>query len=128
MSSKKRNRVFFIVLISILSIVYFTYREMYKPHKTIESQEVFYKGTATSLLKQVAESPEKWNNKIVEIEGKVTSSDTIGLMLNSSIYCQRNNAFKTVLMTGKTHTFKGRVIGYDDLLEEIKLDKVILKK
>ena len=49
-------------------------------------------------------------------------------MIDNSTYCQLKD--KTALGTikeGESIAIKGRMIGYDDLLEEVKLDQTIIK-
>lgn len=89
-----------------------------------------FQGSTSELVLKVMPNPDTWNNKTVEITGKITNIDTKGFMLNSSVYCQKNTLLNHQIIpkVGDIHTVKGRIIGYDDLLEELKLDKVIFIK
>ncbi len=104
------------------------YKFTYQPHATIQSKAVDFKGSAPALLLELNTAPEKWTNKIVDITGKVSQSDSLGFMLESNIYCQKNHEFiiSQSSIINSTLRIKGRIIGYDDLLEELKLDQVIL--
>ena len=106
------------------------YKITYKPHETIQDMQTDFKGSGSDLLQHVEQNPLEWNDKVVEIEGKVTQTEPKHFMINTSIYCQKNMNtphFGSITI-GNTYHIKGRIIGYDDLLEELKLDKVILIK
>ena len=69
-----------------------------------------------------------WQDKVVVITGAISGTDEKGVILSSSIFCQLKDATKiTDLKIEQTITLKGRVIGYDDLLEELKLDQCIIQ-
>ena len=62
--------------------------------------------------------------KIVQVEGEVTGMDSLLLILNHKLICapEPNTEIKTVI--GDSITVKGRCIGYDDLLDEVRMDHV----
>lgn len=125
--NRKIKRLAFVLSLIVLT-GYMGYKFTYQPHVTIQSKAVDFKGSASALLLELNTAPEKWTNKIVDISGKVSQSDSLGFMLESNIYCQKNQEFITPQSSilNSTLRIKGRIIGYDDLLEELKLDQVIL--
>lgn len=126
-----RKTKIILLVIGILFIGgYGSYKLIYKPHKTVNELPVDFKGETTILLQNLKNAPEKWTGKIVELEGNVSHIDLKGFMLNKTIYCQKNTSYSESiqLKEGAFHSIKGRIIGYDDLLEELKLDQVILIK
>lgn len=125
--SKKVKSGLLITLILLVVGAVVGYKIMYKPHETTEDMEVTYKGSATDFKTKVAAEPEKWNNAVVVLMGTVTEKDDKGFILNESIYCQVREAATLQSIANEAEIkIKGRFIGYDDLLEEIKLDKCIL--
>ncbi len=123
----KKNKLLALLLIVAL-VGYSAYKYAYKPHKTIEELSIEYTGNATELLSKIKEDTNIWNSKIVELSGKITSIDTDGITLNEQIYCQFKEPLKTKhLKENQTIKIKGRVIGYDDLLDELKLEQCIIK-
>ena len=79
-------------------------------------------------MSKVQENAAEWQDKVVIISGKITSLDDKGFILSSSIYCQLKESSKvSTLSPEKEISLKGRVIGYDDLLEELKLDQCIIQ-
>ena len=95
----------------------------------LAAMKYIYKPSAENFIKEVAADQTKWQGAIIEIQGIVSSSNTKGAILNKTIYCQYKDEYNSYkIKNGYAIKFKGRFIGYDDLLEEIKLDKCILIK
>lgn len=128
MSLSKRNKRLLLVLAGLIIIAFSGYWYAYRPHKTIESFEVSFDGKSNDLLPKIQENDSIWQNKAVVLNGMITSKDKKGIMLDGSIYCQfRDSTDLTDLQNNTSITLKGRIIGYDDLLEELKLDQCILQ-
>lgn len=124
----KENKKFVITLLIILGI-YNVYRYIYKSHITIEEVTVSFTGNAIELLEKSNNGFTIWNQKVVEINGIVTSKDTKGITLNNQVYCQlKDNVVLLNIVKKQEVEIKGRVIGYDNLLEELKLNECILIK
>ncbi|CAM1345659.1 hypothetical protein [Tenacibaculum amylolyticum] len=128
MSWLKKNKKLVLILLIILG-VYSVYKYMYKPPISIEVAAVSFTGNAMELLEKSNKDFRVWNQKIVEVKGIVTSKDVKGITLNEQVYCQLKNT-NALLQIEKQQEIqiKGRVIGYDDLLEELKLNECILIK
>ena len=70
----------------------------------------------------------QWQDKIVVVSGEVTNIDDKGVMLSSKIYCQLKQLTDLQKINPSSNiSIKGRIIGYDDLLEELKLDQCIIQ-
>ncbi|MBT4779363.1 hypothetical protein N9R11_03075 [Polaribacter sp.] len=98
-----------------------------KPPASIESRQVAFTGTAAEFSPKVQENANEWLNNIVVLEGVLTSKDENGITLNNRIYCQFSTRQK-IVVAEQTLQIKGRFIGYDDLLNELKLDQCIIQK
>jgi wobble nucleotide-excising tRNase len=99
-----------------------------QPPAQIEDRTVDFTGTSEQLLAKIQEDAEAWQDKVVIISGKISSFDEKGFTISSAIYCQMKDASKlNSLSNDQTISLKGRVIGYDDLLEELKLDQCIIQ-
>ena len=127
MSSSKKIKITIGVIAFVLVTAFVIKSVIYKPHVLIEDQSASYEGQATIFLETIKADVASWQDKIVVLTGIVTSKDESGLMLNSAIYCQFKDikSLKTPRQDQEV-TLKGRIIGYDDLLEELKLDKTII--
>lgn len=125
--SKKSKIVLGILFIGIVAAV-FVYQYSMQPPAQIEDKKVEFTGTSTELLSNVQQNAEEWQDKVVVISGKITSVGEKGFILSSQIFCQLKDS--TTIKTFSTNqeiSIKGRVIGYDDLLEELKLDQCIIQ-
>ncbi len=126
MNLQKKNK-WILIFILVLSVTLFsTYNYIYKSHKLTEELPTEFKGTSSDFINLAKNSD--WVNKAVEIKGQITSKDSLGLILNNNIYCQlRQTKNIDKLTKSQTITIKGIVIGYDDLLDELKLNQCIIK-
>lgn len=126
MNLLKKSKWFLIILF-IVSIAFISiYKFAYKPHKNIEELTVNYKGSSKIFYSKMIKNPTIWLNKIVELSGKITALDTLGLVLNENIFCQFKKSIHT-LEINQNVTIKGQIIGYDDLLDELKINQCIIK-
>jgi hypothetical protein len=127
MSLSKKIKIAIGIIAFVLITAYVVKSIIYKPHVLIEQQDSVYKGDALDFLEKIKVDASQWQDKIVELSGKITSKDKQGLMLNTAIYCQlKMMEDLSSLSEGQEVSIKGRIIGYDDLLEELKLDKTII--
>ena len=128
MNLSKKNKLVIIIVLVIAFGVGAIYAYVMKAPAKIESKKVDFSGTSDQLLIKILEDPAAWQDKIVVISGKVTSIDDNGILLSASIYCQLKDTtvLKKINPTNDI-SLKGRIIGYDDLLEELKLDQCIIQ-
>jgi len=80
---------------------------------------------STDLVNEFAINPsaseKKYLNKTIEVFGTITELNDQDLTLDNKIFCLFTS--KIEVDASKKVSIKGRFIGYDDLLEEIKLDQ-----
>lgn len=128
MSLKKKNKWFIVVLIIFSISIVIGYNYVYKSHKTTEELITDYKGKTNDFILLINTNSDNWINKTVELNGEITEIDSLGIVLNKSIYCQFRQKINTAdFKHNQSITIKGIVIGYDDLLEELKLNQCIIK-
>lgn len=126
--SKKNKWLFSFLLLGCLSF-YSAYKYAYQPHKTIENLKIDYSGNSNEFLEKIKDMPSDWTNKIVQLKGVITSKNSKGITLNNNVFCQfKDDKNILKLKTSQQISIKGRVIGYDDLLDEIKLDQCIIQE
>lgn len=113
--------IFIVVIIALGGYLY-----VYQDHRDIEKENAVFTLTAEAITNEFeinpAEAETKYLNKTISITGIVTEVSTNQITINNKVFCQlaeTNNDFKAY----ETLTIKGRFIGYDTLLEEIKLDQ-----
>jgi len=128
MSLLKKNKliIIFLLVLGVISFAFYTFSM--QPPTSIENRKIDFTGSADELLLKITGDTEEWQDRIVVIFGEVTSSDDKGVMLSSKIYCQLKQVTDLQkINTSNNISLKGRIIGYDNLLEELKLDQCIIQ-
>ena len=64
--------------------------------------------------------------QVVKVEGKVTGLDSLLVILDHKLICAPEPKSALIVSIGDSITIKGRCIGYDDLLDEVRMDHVFL--
>lgn len=118
-------------LLVVLVTAYFGYNYiMTGGARNIQTEKSEFSTTAIKVYSEFSNNSEtataKYLNKTVEISGNVTHIDEQNITLNEKISCQMHVSEKVII--GSTVIIKGRVTGYDDLLDEVKLDQCLIVK
>ncbi len=117
---------FFALVIILISLV-MGYNYIYQDHRNIEIEKPEFVLTSEALISEFAANStaaeKKYLNKTLEISGSISEINTSTLVLNNNVFCQFQNIISNTILTNEFVRLKGRCIGYDDLLEEIKLDQ-----
>lgn len=124
--------ILFILLPVVLAAGYFIYNYLYHGHRDIDSEDAKFTLTVKELeaafVTNESLANKKYSNQTIEVDGKVTAFDaasgTVTIDEKLSAVLQKNEP----VATGKTIKVKGRFLGYDDLVEELKMDQVSLQK
>ncbi len=107
---------------------------MYRDHRNIATETADFTVTVNDLKKEFIENDSlaymKYKDKTIQLSAKVTSIDTENnaIVVDEKLYATFMKAFKSDLAIGKQITIKGRFLGYDDLIEEFKIDQVTIVK
>jgi hypothetical protein len=125
--SKKSKTIITVLFIGAVVTLFAVTKIIYAPHEKTEDLEAVYKGKGSDFISSIGTDTTLTAGIIIEISGEVTSLEDSAATINGNIFCQFSNQ-KITLKTGEIALVKGRFIGYDDLMEEVKLDKCILKK
>lgn len=118
--------------LSVLVIAsFFLYKYIYKEHRDIASEKEAFTLGVTELKQEFQTNDSLANAKYLDqtivIKGKITSIDTQNntLMIDASLAAIGKEPFKSCKINDAV-TIKGRFIGYDELLEEFKVDACTL--
>lgn len=121
-----------LLILALILIVagYFGYNYIYQDHRNIETEKAEFTIDATSLVAEFSENlsnaETKYLNKTIQITGKITELANNELTISEGVFCTFNAGnFNTTFKLNDTVTIKGRCIGFDDLLEIVKLDQCI---
>ncbi|WP_130735553.1 hypothetical protein [Flavobacterium sp. J27] len=129
----KRNKWILILVILALAGV-FGYNYIYKSHRDISSEKASFSITVGTLANDFKtdenKANEKYLDKTIDVNGTVTSFDSasnlivIDEVLSATLLEKPNQE----IVKDQNITIKGRFIGYDELLEEFKMDQVSIIK
>lgn len=128
---KKKLIVVFITLVVLLFIVY---KFVYKEHRDISSEDASFTLTSSQLKQEFALSGSlansKYADKTIQVEGKVTAVDRTNnsIMVDGNLSAVLKEPVTSEIRINKEIKLKGRFVGYDDLLEELKMDQVSIIK
>jgi hypothetical protein len=124
MNSKSKKIVIVLGIVVLVGILGFNYI-MHGGGRDIQSEESAFKVSSEVIKNEFSnnmeESTKKYLNKTIEISGLITAIEDSIVTIDETIFCkiislenikEKNNV-----------TIKGRLVGFDDLLGEIKLDE-----
>jgi hypothetical protein len=132
--SKLKKIVFSIVLLLTIIIIVVAYNYVYKDHRNISSESSQYFIEVNDLYREFIINQEasysKYANKTIEIYGTITFLDLENntIVVNDQLLLSGEDLIIPALKIGQNHIFKGRFVGYDDLLDELRMDQCILIK
>lgn len=122
----KTKVLFSLVFLFLLGIG--AYNFLYKSHRDFATEETLSINSVTDFLKlfneNETEANKKYLNKVIESNGIITDVDlkNKSITIDEVIFASFDETnMLTFKINSKIH-YKGRFIGYDELLEEIKLD------
>lgn len=127
----KRNLKILVTLVIVVIIIFFSVRYYaYNGGKRdIQSEDaafsVLSKEIVTEFIANIDASNKKYLEKPVAVSGIITSVNGKEVILDRSVNCNFLSNTTSLKINQKV-TIKGRVVGYDDLLEELKLDQCSL--
>ncbi len=125
--SKKSKTILTGVFIGVIVVLFGITKIVYAPHEKTEDIEAVYKGKASDFISNIGTDSTITAGIIIELSGEVTTIEDSTATINNNIFCQFSG-LKNTFKVGENILVKGRFIGYDDLMEEVKLDNCILKK
>lgn len=121
------------IIIVILCVIggYFSYKYiMTTGERNLGTEKSAFIVSSSIIYDEFARNSElattKYLNKAIEITGKVSAFENSLVTLDGKIFCQLKSKEKLDLNT--SIVIKGRVTGYDDLLQELRLDQCIIIK
>lgn len=122
-----------LLLLAIIASVG-VYFYLYQEHRDISSENSVFILTVSELSQQyttdVAASNKKYLDQTIEVNGTITSIDAVNhsIVLDEKLSAVFNDSILPKFSMQSTIKIKGRFIGFDDLLEELKMDQVSLSE
>jgi tRNA_anti-like len=130
MNKKVKVILAFLVFFLIIGFVSYNYI-MHGGARDLTTEETAFSSTGTALLAEFTANVDAANAKYLEkaiaISGTITSISQTDITIDNSIVCSLKTA-DTSLQKDQKITAKGRVVGFDDLMGELKLDQCFITK
>jgi hypothetical protein len=124
---KKILIIGFVLCISM----YLGYKYLYHEHRDIANEKAAFSLTVNELVQEFLTDENKANakylDKSITLKGKVTNVDLTNntIVINEKVFALLIKSTEVKLNTEVS--IQGRLIGFDSLLEEIKLDQAQIK-
>lgn len=119
------------ILLVIISILFLSYNYLYHEHRNISNEKAVFSIAGTKILQDFSVDESKANfkylDKTVAVKGKITSIDALNktIIIDEKVFILLKKI--SDVKQNEVITIQGRVIGYDSLLEEIKIDQAEIK-
>lgn len=125
---KVKIAILFLLLIVIVMAVYFY---TYKGHRNIAAEKESYTIAATEIFLEYQANEinanAKYLDKTIEVKGNLSSFDveTKSIVINDKLFATFKEELPKTLQPNAKIKIKGRFIGYDALLGELKMDQCV---
>ena len=125
MSKKVKIIIISIVLVGVTILTGFNY-VMHGGARNLSNEETDFtvssKSISTEFAANIEASNKKYLEKAVAIKGTISKITGKEVIIDNSIICTLKELDDSIKVN-QIITVKGRVVGYDDLMGELKLDQ-----
>jgi hypothetical protein len=117
-----------------VAIVCSAYLFLYKGHRNIDTETADYVVTISGLEKEFTANDSlayaKYQNETIELTAQVTAVDLAnkGIVLGDKVFATFKDSVPKEVVSGETLKIKGRFLGYDELLQEFKIDQTSINQ
>jgi hypothetical protein len=118
-----------LIIIAILVIgAFLAYLYVFhKPHRDVTSEDAKHEIESAAIIEDYERSVDSANaiylDHTILVIGEVTEVDSTSIILAPGIYCHFHKDESTAgIAPGDRVEVKGRVVGYDDLFGELRMD------
>jgi len=120
-------RKWILILVIFIVALIIAYKYVFQKHRDIQTEKTSYITSATELAREFEinsiDSEAKYLDKTLEISGRISELNQQSITLDNIVFCQFTEPKETPFKLNTKVIIKGRFIGYDDLLEQIKIDQ-----
>ncbi len=127
-----KKKLFYILLLLIV-LVFAVYKYMYKSHRDIASEDVAFSKTVSEVFQAFTTNDSLANktylDKTISVKGKITNIDLTNkiITVDEKLSARFTNKIPDNIKLQDSITLKGRLVGFDDLLEEIQMDQCAIE-
>lgn len=128
--NKNKILILFAICAFIIGCILFFY--VYKEHRDISQETANVSISVDELHKQFQVNDSLANatyaDQTILVSGVITSidSENNAIILDEKLFLTFDVSKKSNLQSNQSVKIKGRFVGYDDLMEELKMDQCIL--
>ncbi len=120
-----KKSVLLLVVFCVIVLGRAVYKYVYHEHVNVEETQADYMISAKDLAAEFSQNQEEASKKyleaIVTVVGTISEIDSEGILLNDAVFCYFTEVISE--QQAKEVHIKGRCIGYDELLEVVKIDQ-----
>lgn len=127
-----KKKLFYFSLLLIV-IIFAVYKYLYKDHRDIASEDAVFSKTVSEVFQSFTTNDSLANktylNKTISVKGKITNIDLANkiITVDEKLSAQFINKIPDDAKLQDSITLKGRLIGFNDLLEEIQMDQCTIE-
>jgi hypothetical protein len=124
--------ILFLVVIIVVSGAFFSYKFLYHDHRDASSEDAQFTLSVKNLHSEFVMNDSlanaKYAGKTIAIYGKVTALDLLSnsIIIDEQLAIDLKEKSESSVSKQQSIKIKGRFVGYDDLLEELKMDQAII--
>ncbi len=128
---KKKILLLVILIIGLLTCAYFY---VYQDHKDVAATSADFTISVADLQREFMANDSlatlKYQDKVVELSGTITAVEapSKSIVIDEKVFAVFDVSLPDDVKNQIKVTIKGRFLGYDELLEEFKIDQVSLVK
>ena len=123
-----KKKLFYILLLLIV-VIFGIYKYMYKSHRDIASEAAAFSKTVSEVFQAFKTNDSLANktylDKTISVKGKITNIDLANkiITVDEKLSARFTDKISDNVKLQDSITLKGRLVGFDDLLEEIQMDQ-----
>ena len=129
---KKKFKIIFISLAIFSLVAFWSYNYlMHGGERNLENEDAAFIVSSDQITKEfttnINQANKKYLEKAIAIQGVVTDIIENQIIIGNSVVCTFEKPTNSI-HKNQIITVKGRVVGYDDLMGELKLDQCFINK
>lgn len=127
-----KKKLFYILLLLIV-VVFGVYKYIYKSHRDIASEDAAFSKTVLEVFEAFTTNDSLANktylDKTISVKGKITNIDLANriITVDEKLSARFTENISDNIKLQDSINLKGRLVGFDDLLEEIQMDQCAIE-
>jgi hypothetical protein len=129
---KKNKLTLTFIAISLIAGGLFVYYQFNKPHRDFSEEEAAFSLQATELVQAYQEdealADSLYVDQLIAVQGEIKELKDLAIVLEPGVYLSLDSTQSiNSLSVGEKVTLIGRVLSFDPLFEEVKMDNARIK-